>query len=156
MFWNNFYQLCQSKNKTPLNVTKELKLASGNITSWKNGTIPNKKTLEKLSSYFDVPKEYFFIPHDDTGTNQTFLTKKDIFIAYQNDKAKAEVDAMSIALKAITEQTEKSLLGANALEQTLLEAFRASTDAGRMTILEAALKAKMANEGSEVAQKKES
>lgn len=54
MFWNNFYNLCESNGVKPLNVVKSLSLASGSITKWKNGTIPSGKTLQKISEYFNV------------------------------------------------------------------------------------------------------
>ena len=49
MFWENFYFLCESKGRKPLQVVKELGIATGSITKWKNGTIPSKKTLQKLA-----------------------------------------------------------------------------------------------------------
>ena len=150
MFWKNYSELCKRQGTTPSEVLAKNKISAGCVTKWKNGTIPNQKTLEKLATHFGVTKEYFFIDHENVKNNYTF-------ISYQNKKDKSLFDAMSDSLKAMTaDQAERTQIAANAMEQTLLDAFRASTDAGRMAILEAALKAKMANDGSDVAQKKKS
>lgn len=66
MFWNNFYQLCESKNLKPLNVVKELGIATGSITKWKNGTMPSMKNLEKIATYFGVSVDYLFAEHNNT------------------------------------------------------------------------------------------
>ena len=145
MFWKNYSELCKRQGTTPSEVLAKNKISAGCVTKWKNGTIPNQRTLEKLAKHFGVTKEYFFIDHENVKNNYTF-------ISYQRNKDKALIDSMTETLKAIT--TEQ--IAATPMEQTLLDAFRASTDAGRMQILEAALKAKMANEGSDIAQKKES
>lgn len=68
MFWENFYSLCIDRNTKPLRVVNELGIASGSITKWKNGTIPNQKTLQKISGYFDVSVEYFFLSHEKKPT----------------------------------------------------------------------------------------
>ena len=136
------------QNKNQKELCDFLGIKKSNFSDWKKGKSKSyKKYLPEISKFLNVPIDYLVNPTDN---------KHQTFISYKNMRSTPAMDAMSEALKAITKQTEKSLLGANALEQTLLDAFRASTDAGRMTILEAALKAKMANEGSDVAQKKKS
>ena len=66
MFWTNFFNLCEIKNTNPTNVVKELSIALGSITKWKNGAIPNKSTLKKLADYFGVTIEYFFVAHNES------------------------------------------------------------------------------------------
>lgn len=58
MFWNNFYFLCQQVRKKPLTVVKDIGIAHGNITKWKNGSIPRGDTLQKLADYFGVSVDY--------------------------------------------------------------------------------------------------
>lgn len=58
MFWDIFYDLCRSNNKNPTIVVKELSMAMGNITKWKNGTTPSGKNLQKISDYFGVSVDY--------------------------------------------------------------------------------------------------
>ena len=71
MFWNNFYALCIKNNKKPLQVVKEIGIAAGSITHWKNGTRPSEKNLEKLALYFGVTPDYFFVDHSNTQQKET-------------------------------------------------------------------------------------
>ena len=58
MFWERFYNLSIEKNTKPLPVVKELSISTGSITKWKNGTVPNGTTLQKISDYFGVSVGY--------------------------------------------------------------------------------------------------
>lgn len=57
-FWERFYKLCIDNNTKPLPVVKELKIAAGSITKWKNGSVPNADTVLKLAEYFGVSTDY--------------------------------------------------------------------------------------------------
>lgn len=73
MFWSNFYKLCQSKGTTPSAVLRELGMAGGLVTKWKNGATPTKATLKSLARYFEVDVSEFFAPHTvstDTSTGE--------------------------------------------------------------------------------------
>ena len=72
MFWEIFSKLCSQRGKSPNAVAKELKISSGSVTNWKNGTIPNNSALLKLANYFGVSVDYLLgkedtIPSDTTG-----------------------------------------------------------------------------------------
>lgn len=54
MFWDTFQNLCNSHNTTPSAVVKELKIASGSITKWKNGSIPSNKSIALIANHFNV------------------------------------------------------------------------------------------------------
>lgn len=58
MFWTIFSQLCDSINKKPNPVAAELKISSGTVTLWKNGSIPRSEYLIKLADYFGVSIDY--------------------------------------------------------------------------------------------------
>ncbi len=58
MFWERFYDLCLERGTKPLPVVKELSIATGSITKWKNGTVPNGTTLQKIADYFGVSVGY--------------------------------------------------------------------------------------------------
>lgn len=58
MFWNIFFSLCTEKGRSPNAVAKELSIASGTVTAWKNGKVPHHGTLLKLASYFGVTVDY--------------------------------------------------------------------------------------------------
>ena len=54
MFWDNFEYLCRSNNDTPNGVCKKLGFSNATATYWKQGRIPNTKTLEKIADYFKI------------------------------------------------------------------------------------------------------
>lgn len=58
MFWKIFLSLCVSKNISPNAVAKDLGIASGAVTKWKNGSVPHHTTLLKIAEYFGVTVEY--------------------------------------------------------------------------------------------------
>lgn len=58
MFWKIFFSLCKSKEKSPNGVARELGIASGTVTAWKNGKVPHHGTLVKLADYFGVTVDY--------------------------------------------------------------------------------------------------
>lgn len=58
MFYENFLSLCQSTNKKPTPVLKELGLSPGNLDKWKNGATVNSDVLLKISKHFGVSVDY--------------------------------------------------------------------------------------------------
>lgn len=60
MFWQNFCVLCRAAGKTPSEVVRQLNIAAGSVTKWKQGTMPSKRSLQKLSDYFSVEPETLF------------------------------------------------------------------------------------------------
>ena len=58
MFWNNYVSLCAKQGESPNAVAKSLSIASGTVTNWKNGAIPQNSTLKKISDYFGVTTDY--------------------------------------------------------------------------------------------------
>jgi repressor LexA len=62
MFWDNFCALCRVTGMTPSEVVRELNIAAGSVTKWKQGTLPSKRSLDKLADYFSVEPEMLFSP----------------------------------------------------------------------------------------------
>lgn len=57
--WDKFKKLCDEKGVKPNNVAKEVGIASGTITNWKNGkSTPHMDKLKKVAAYFNVPLYY--------------------------------------------------------------------------------------------------
>lgn len=57
--WDKFKKLCDEKGVKPNNVAKEVGIASGTITNWKNGkSTPHIDKLRKVADYFNVPLYY--------------------------------------------------------------------------------------------------
>lgn len=57
-FWENYLSECTKIDKSPNAVAKELGIASGSVTAWKNGTVPHTSTLNKIAEYFGVTVAY--------------------------------------------------------------------------------------------------
>ena len=58
MFWNNYVTLCAKQGVSPNAVAKSLSIASGTVTNWKNGAVPQNATLKKIADYFNVTVDY--------------------------------------------------------------------------------------------------
>ena len=69
MFWEIFLNLCFKVGKSPNAAAKELKISSGSVTNWKNGTIPNNAALLKIANYFGVSVDYLLGKEPDTDTD---------------------------------------------------------------------------------------
>lgn len=59
MFYDEFVKLCNSVNKTPTAVAKEIGLAGAHVTKWKKGSTPTDATTYKICDYFELPNDYF-------------------------------------------------------------------------------------------------
>mgnify|MGYP001226832014 CR=1 FL=1 len=58
-FYENFYRLCEQKNKSLSAVAKELGLSNSIVTYWKrSNAFPRGETLEKIADYFGVSVGY--------------------------------------------------------------------------------------------------
>ena len=57
-FWETLDQLCKTHNTSATSVVLALGMSKGNITRWKNNTLPNSDILMKLADYFSVSTDY--------------------------------------------------------------------------------------------------
>ncbi len=112
MFWTRFIEICNEKGKKPNPVAKELGIPSGSVTDWKNGRMPRDTTLRKIADYFGVSVEYLK-GEESISQNKSPDTPKTV-----NPQEKEQ----------FTEQ-----------EKTLLQAFRETTEEGRMRIIQSVL-----------------
>lgn len=71
LFWENFKRLCYLHQTNPTQVCRDLGLVASAATKWKNGSMPNGKTVSMLAKYFNVPPSYFFIEHEDNETEMS-------------------------------------------------------------------------------------
>lgn len=70
MFWEIYSRLCKSKGKSANAVAKELSIASGTVTEWKRGRMPQNMTLRRIADYFDVSVEYL-LGKEETNRAET-------------------------------------------------------------------------------------
>ena len=82
-FWNQMQNLCKEKNTTPTAVTKLLGLSTSMTTQWKNGRIPNGKTLSKIAEYFNVTTDYL-LGKESTSTITFSDEEQRLILAYRN------------------------------------------------------------------------
>jgi transcriptional regulator with XRE-family HTH domain len=84
MFWERFYSLCIENNTKPNPVARELGIASGTLTQWKNGTVPSSKIVETISDYFNVSVDYLLgktdIKNKPTVKNGEPMSDEDVEI----------------------------------------------------------------------------
>lgn len=69
MFWDNFYSACLKKGTKPNPLAKELQIASGSMTAWKSGKLPNGETLLKIADYLNVSVDYLLGRTDNPNSN---------------------------------------------------------------------------------------
>lgn len=65
MFWDIYTALCAKQGVSPNAVAKSLSIASGTVTNWKNGAVPQNATLRKIADYFGVSTSYLLGTTDD-------------------------------------------------------------------------------------------
>ncbi len=59
MFYDRFYELCQSMGVTPTQAARDLAIRQSTVSMWKQqGTTPKHDTLQKLAHYFGVSTDY--------------------------------------------------------------------------------------------------
>ena len=94
MFWENFIKLCSKRNIKPNPLAKELGISSGAVTKWKKeGTIPNRVTLQKIADYFDVTVDYLLNDSEET-TSFTKFEERIIFAYRQHPEHQASINAL--------------------------------------------------------------
>lgn len=111
MFWERFYNLCLERGTKPLPVVKELSIATGSITKWKNGTVPNGTTLQKIADHFGVTIGYLLgteqkekaLPSPAQSLNETEAELVKAFRA----AAPETQDAVLRVLQIDTERTQR-------------------------------------------------
>lgn len=92
MFWERFYNLCLEKGTKPLPVVKELSIATGSITKWKNGTVPNGTTLQKIADYFGVSVGYLL--GEEAKEKESTTTMDPELMSLIDDMTKEELEEM--------------------------------------------------------------
>lgn len=64
MFWQKYTDLCGKNGIKPRALASELGAAPATVTRWKNGSIPNRETLEKIAERFNVTADYLVSSED--------------------------------------------------------------------------------------------
>lgn len=117
MFYERLKELCKTQGKTLTNVISELGMSGGNLSKWKNGTIPKSDTIHALSEYFNVSSDYLLGIDDlkqqslDIVDNQTItLTAKEveIILKYRNLDAEGKTMVESVVIQETRRMVAKA------------------------------------------------
>ena len=82
MFWENFVRFCNSKEKAPNAVAKEIGIPSGSVTDWKNGRTPQHRTLIKIADYFGVTVDTL-LGNEKTPSEEGEKDGKDVVVVFR-------------------------------------------------------------------------
>ena len=101
MFWKNFFELCQSQNKSPNSVAADIGLSSGSVSAWKSGRVPKFATLKKVADYFSVSVDYLLAEDPparsrDEPSNAIFLEQQNIHMIPLYESVSAGFGALAI------------------------------------------------------------
>ena len=101
MFWETFVRLCIENNTKPNPVAKQLKIPSGSLTDWKNGSTPRDTTLQKIAAHFNVTVNYLLgkeekpsAPEGADGSNGDLWAKICRLSAENRNKVDGYVSAL--------------------------------------------------------------
>ena len=58
MFYDQLKKACKANNTTVTELVKELGMATGNVSNWKNGGHPSVEVLKKIANHLNVSADY--------------------------------------------------------------------------------------------------
>lgn len=112
MFWDVYTALCAKQGVSPNAVAKSLSIASGTVTNWKNGAVPQNATLRKIADYFQVSTTYLL-----GLTDEPSVSLSDQVIANLSANVQRVVDELG--------KQKKPVLGLNPKLSSLLDQMNA-------------------------------
>lgn len=90
MFYDNIYKICNDKGTTPTTVLKELGFSSGNVSKWKNGSVPNIEMCLAIARKLNVSLDYLITldgPASDSALSDSDREWLIIIAQYSGGKA---------------------------------------------------------------------
>lgn len=76
MFFDRFKELCSKKGVSAYRACTDIGLNRSSVAKWKNGSIPNGSTLNRLADYFGVSVDYLLGNEKELAPKDE-LTEKD-------------------------------------------------------------------------------
>ena len=109
-FFTNYNRLCKVAGKSANGVAKELGIASGSVTQWKQGSTPRPATVERIAEYFGVtPEELLFgIKKEPSIPTDEELDKNDAISNLRDDFANHFPDASVHDVSVLMDSIENS------------------------------------------------
>ena len=105
MFWERIMQLCNKNGISASKLCEIIGLSNATATKWKNGSIPQNRTLKKIADYFNVSTDYLLGKTDiqNPSSADGNITFDDFTYAMYNES------------KYLTEEDKQALLNMAAL-----------------------------------------
>lgn len=91
MFYDNIYKICGDRGTTPTSVLKELGYSTGNVSKWKNGSVPNIDMALAISRKLGVSLDYLITlegPTFDSALSESDQEWLEIIAHIPEDKQK--------------------------------------------------------------------
>lgn len=76
MFYDNVCKICDDLGVSPTTVLRELGFSTGNISKWKNGSVPNVDIALAFARHLGVSLDYL-CTLEDVGASDSAFTKSD-------------------------------------------------------------------------------
>ena len=105
-FFENFERLCFENGVSMNSVVQTLGMYPSVITKWKNGSVPRKSTVKSVADHFNVTVDYLLSDEQVTPGPWESRKERDEFLPLSTQ------------------------------EKTILEMFRATTDKGRLRMIQ--------------------
>ncbi len=107
MFLEIFNELCLKRGEAPNTVAKKLHIASGTVSEWKKGRVPQNSTLKKLADYFGVSVEYM-LGKGQAQEEKINLEDNTVMYRYNGKEyvkhfAKEQMDTLHVVIDALPE-----------------------------------------------------
>ena len=117
MFWERFSTLCAEIGKKPQSVRFDIEVSSPTISRWKEGAVPNKAILKRISDFFEVSEGYLLGYTDDPAPPAPQTEKAPALEGEEAEKAAIDADTLRI-YSGLNEANKRAVV---ALIESMLE-----------------------------------
>lgn len=90
MFWETYCSLCKERGETPTGVSIKCGSSNASAVKWKNGSIPNGKTLQKIADYFGVSVDYLLCGKKENPTAEKLSDEERMLLELFNQIPKEQ------------------------------------------------------------------
>ena len=93
VFIDTFSALCDKNNISMNKACIEIGISRTSTAKWKNGSVPNGTTLNKIADYFDVSVDYLLGKEDSPAVQPSKLSDDAYRVAAAYDKAEPAIQS---------------------------------------------------------------
>lgn len=107
-FYDKYVELCASAGKYPSKVAEEMGFSKSMVTCWKRRAgNPSAVTIQKICSYFGVPKSYFIDDPPPTVLTPAAQTLETAFLAVS---AEERMNLAAWLISSLTEEQQAAFI----------------------------------------------